>query len=116
MIKGYSVVFLPSRNIEESKTWYQTHLDLVWDQWVMKVPNGAPIFFVESEDTWNFMDEKGEPCAVLSFVVEDADKLHTDLKQAKVVLEDTVRTIPGIGKEFWFHDPSGNRLLVTEPE
>lgn len=116
MIKGYSVIFIPSRDIEESKTWYQKHLGLVWDQWILRVPNGAPIVFIESEDTWNFTDKKGESCAVLSFIVEDAEKLHTELKRAQVMIEETSRTIPGIGKEFWFYDPSGNRLLVTEQE
>ena len=114
MINGYSVVFIPSRNIEESKSWYQEHLNLVWDQWVLKVPNGAPIFFVESDETWNYKDKNGNPCAVLSFVIEDAEKLHSELKQSKIDVEESVRTISGIGKEFWFHDPSGNRLLVTE--
>ncbi|WP_078554434.1 VOC family protein [Bacillus alkalicellulosilyticus] len=114
MLKGYSVIFVPSRNIEESKAWYQQHLKLEWDQWIMKVPNSAPIFFVESKDTWNYKDINGNEYAVLSFIVEDAEKLHRELNEANVHTEETVRFIDGIGKEFWFYDPSGNRLLVTE--
>jgi len=114
VIKGYSVIFLPSRNVEESKAWYQKHLRLEWDEWIMKVPNSAPIFFVETNETWNFKDQHGNECAVLSFIVDDAERLHKELIKAMVTTEESVRTIDGIGKEFWFLDPSGNRLLVTE--
>ncbi len=109
-------MFVPSRNIEESKQWYEKHLGLEWDQWIMKVPNGAPIFFVESNDTWNFTSTDGDDCAVLSLIVKDAEALFKQLREAEVITEQSIRTIGGIGREFWFLDSSGNRLLVTEQE
>jgi predicted enzyme related to lactoylglutathione lyase len=116
LIKGYSVVFVPSRNIDESIQWYQKNLGLVWDQWIMKVPSGAPLFFVESNDNWTFSDNKGNESAALSFLVEDANKLHSQLKENKVEVEQTTRQIEGIGIQFWFVDPSGNRLLATQQQ
>lgn len=82
----------------------------------MIVPNGAPIFFVESNDNWNYKDLKGNEIAVLSFTVEDALKLHRQLKDNGVQVEEQPRDIPGIGREFTFYDPSGNLLMATQPE
>jgi predicted enzyme related to lactoylglutathione lyase len=113
MITGYSVVFVPTNNFEESKRWYEKNLGFEWDQFIMKVPNGAPLFFVESSVNWNFKDVNGNECAILSFRVEDADKLHSILSNNNEIIEDKVR-INGIGKEFWFVDSSGNKLLATQ--
>lgn len=50
----------------------------------MNVPNGAPMFFVESNENWNYRDHKGNEIAVISFTVEDAVKLHRQLKDSGV--------------------------------
>jgi predicted enzyme related to lactoylglutathione lyase len=115
MIKGISVLFVPSRNIEESKQWYADNLGFEWKDWMMHTSSAPPIFFIESNVCWNYRDVNDNECAVLSFIIDDADQLHKKLLNNNVIVEESVRLISGIGKEFWFIDPSGNRLLVTQP-
>lgn len=113
MITGYSVVFVPTKDAEESKRWYEKNLGFEWDQFIMKVPNGAPLFFVESNENWNFKDVNGNEIAIISFQVDDAENLHSALSNNNVIVEDRVRT-NGIGKEFCFKDSSGNLLMATQ--
>jgi len=50
----------------------------------------------------------------ISLHTEDADAFHSHLKAAGVDVDDTVGRYEGAPPTFWFRDPEGNSLMVSQ--
>ncbi|MFK7692164.1 VOC family protein [Paenibacillus sp. HJGM_3] len=106
MITGITAIFIPVPDVEKAKDWYEKYLELKWNGFCFVVPSGPPIFLTESKDRWELQ--------ALSFKVTDAHELHKKLETHGIRVQ-AIREIPGIGKEFDFYDPFGNKLQATQP-
>jgi len=50
----------------------------------------------------------------ISLHVDDVDAFHLHLKGEQVDVDDAVGRYEGVPPTFWFRDPEGNSLMVTQ--
>lgn len=120
VLKRVSCIYVPATEPDKTMAWFKQHFGLNHNgtPW-LTLGNGADIMFVKASkgalmtfrtDAWA---GPGFQMNMLSFEVDDIDRVHRALSEEGVRVEE-VRDLEGCGVEFYFYDPDGNKFCVWE--
>lgn len=122
-VTGIGGVFLKSRAPVRLAAWYRKNLGLeisprgqvtTWDWRSVRDPKriGSTLWAAlgTRERPWG----PGRPTAQVNYRVDDLDLLLTQLRRARVHVDDRVEE-SSYGRFGWAYDPEGNRLELWEP-
>lgn len=122
-VTGLGGIFLKSRSPVELAAWYRRHLGLAirprgqvatWDWRSSRDPRrfGSSLWAALAADdrAWG----PGRPTAQVNYRVDDLDRLLSQLRRAKVRVDDTIEE-SSHGRFGWAYDPEGNRFELWEP-
>jgi predicted enzyme related to lactoylglutathione lyase len=120
LLKKVSCIYIPSSNPDRTFKWFAEHFQLLSSEgpWVT-LEDGTDIMFIEEKEGTR-MKYKTDAWAgqnfdmnMLSFQVEEIEKLHSSLNQSGSQVEG-IRDNGGCGIEFYFYDSDGNKYCAWE--
>lgn len=120
---GIGGIFLKSRAPKRLAAWYRRNLGLTvspggqvatWDWHSIHRPRrvGSTLWAALASDDreWG----PGQPTAQVNYRVDDLDRLLTQLRRARVRVDDRIEE-SSYGRFGWAYDPEGNRFELWEP-
>lgn len=121
-VTGIGGVFIKSRNPEELKAWYRTHLGMDIQDWGGMAfswstpenpnPNGVTVWSVFKDSSQYF--EPSQAKFMINYRVEDLQTV-LDALRSEGCNVDTRTEESEFGKFGWVMDPDGNRVELWEP-
>ena len=114
---GIGGIFFKSKNPEQLKQWYATHLGVPMDQHNCIVfdhtsSTGKTVFAPFSQETSYF--EPSMSSFMFNFIVEDLDAVLEALKAEGVAVLPEVKSFD-YGRFGWVIDPEGNKVELWQP-
>ncbi len=108
-------VYIPVSDSNRSVEWFVRHFGLsLSDNGNPQLVSGECLYFLETKEKHPGYEqsEKESNLPILSFAIEQINKIHTRLKQEGVIVGEIVKEVGG--KSFFFYDPDKNKFVAFE--
>jgi predicted enzyme related to lactoylglutathione lyase len=113
-IKGFSGIFLRSKDVASLRRWYEETLGISWEDWngavIKPEADNITIFSLHEEDSDLFPKEQS---VMLNFQVENIEAFIDHFKKIGIpLLAEPEKS--EYGTFVWIADPEGRRIEIWE--